>query len=53
MTNSRSYYSSSIEEFLNKSNEEILGNIHKNDTAAETTIQQNNTWEQEIAILKN
>lgn len=49
----RSYYSSDIKDFLKSSNNEILGIIHKNATSAETTIQQNNTWEQEIIILKN
>ena len=49
----RSYYSSDIKDFLKSSDNEILGIIHKNATSAETTIQQNNTWEQEILILKN
>jgi len=52
MHNLRAYYSSEMEEFLNKSDSEILGIIHMNDTSAETTIQQSNTWEQEIEILK-
>lgn len=41
MRNLRSYFSSEIEEFLNKSDAEVLGIIHKNDASAETTIQQN------------
>jgi hypothetical protein len=53
MRNLRAYYSSEIEEFLNKTDDEILGIIHKNDASTETTIQQSNTWEQEIFILKN
>ena len=52
MRNLRSYYSSEIEDFLNKSDSEILGIIYKNDASAETKIQQSNTWEMEISILK-
>lgn len=52
MKNTRCYYSASIEQFLRQSSEEILGIIHKNNTSADTTIQQGNTWEEEIAILK-
>ena len=53
MRNLRSYYSSSIAEFLRQSDREILGIIHANDISAETTIQQSNTWESEITILKD
>ncbi len=53
MLNLRSYYSASIEDFLQQSDREILGIIHANDISAETTIQQSNTWEAEIAILKD
>lgn len=53
MRNSRSYYSASIAEFLQQSNSEIMGTIHSNDISAETTIQQSNTWETEVQILKN
>lgn len=45
------YYSSSIEEFLKKSTEEIIGTI----TIAnqfDSTLQQNWAWEEEILILK-
>ena len=52
MRNLRSYYSAAISKFLSQSDEEILGVIHSNCISAETTIQQNNTWEQEISILK-
>ena len=52
MRNLRSYYSSEIEDFLNKSDSEILGIIYKNDASAETKIQQSNTWEMKISILK-
>ena len=38
---------------MNKPNNEIFGIIHSNDISAETTIQQSNTWEQEISILKD
>lgn len=50
--NMRAYYSASITEFLRQSTNEILGIIHTNDASAETTIQQSNTWESEIKILK-
>ena len=53
MRNLRCYYSASIERFLRQSNEEILGIIHENNISADTTIQQGNTWEEEIAILKD
>lgn len=53
MRNLRSYYSSPIVEFLQRSSSEILGIIHTNDGSAETTIQQSNTWESEVQILKD
>lgn len=53
MRNLRSYYSSDLKLFLSRSNDEILGVIHRNDTSSETSILQNNTWEQEIIILKD
>lgn len=53
MRNLRAYYSASIKNFLTQSTAEILGVIHQNCISAETTIQQNNTWEQEVNILKN
>ena len=53
MRNLRSYYSATIAEFLQLSDSEILGIIHSNDISAETTIQQSNTWESEVQILKN
>ena len=53
MRNLRSYYSAQISEFLQQSAAEILGVIHSNDISAETTIQQSNTWESEIEILKD
>ena len=52
MRNLRSYYSAPINDFLRQSNSEILGIIHVNDISAETTIQQSNTWEAEVKILK-
>ncbi len=51
--NLRAYYSSSVKEFLAKSNSEILGIIHHNDVSTDTSIQQSNTWEEEITILKD
>lgn len=53
MRNLRSYYSASLTQFLQQPTEEILGTIHANNATADTTIQQSNTWEQEIAILKD
>lgn len=52
MRNLRAYYSAPIKDFLKQSNEEIIGIIHSNDISAETTIQQSNTWRQEVQILK-
>ena len=52
MRNLRAYYSASISQFSQQSKSEILGVIHSNDISAETTIQQSNTWEQEVSILK-
>lgn len=52
MRNLRTYYSSSIFDFLRKPTAEILGIIHSNDISSETTIQQSNTWEIEVEILK-
>ena len=53
MRNLRAYYSSSISEFILQPTAEILGIIHSNDISAETTIQQSNTWEIEVEILKD
>ena len=53
MRNLRCYYSASIHRFLQQSNAEILGIIHENNISADTTIQQANTWEEEISILKD
>ena len=53
MRNLRTYYSAPISEFLRQPTTEILGIIHSNDSSAETTIQQSNTWEFEIEILKD
>lgn len=51
--NPRFFYSSSIEDFLSHDIHSILGSIQHNNFASETLIQQSNTWEIEIAILKN
>ena len=53
MRNLRCYYSASMEQFLHQSNAEILGTVHENNISADTTIQQANTWEEEISILKD
>lgn len=52
MKNVSFYYSSSISEFIKQTNEEILGIICSNDSHSETRVQQTNTWETEIKILK-
>ena len=52
MRNLRAYYAASLTDFLRQPAEEILGIIHANNISAETTIQQANTWQQEIDILK-
>ncbi|MDD3469509.1 MAG: DUF2075 domain-containing protein [Thermoguttaceae bacterium] len=48
----REYYSSTIKEFLNTENGVILGQLLINDEFATTDLQQN-SWHQEISILKN
>ena len=53
MRNLRPYYSAPIVNFLCQPTAEILGIIHSNDISAETTIQQSNTWEIEVEILKD
>lgn len=53
MRNLRAYYSATIADFLLQPTSEILGIIHSNDISAKTTIQQSNTWEIEVEILKN
>lgn len=53
MKNVSSYYSETIERFLSKSTAEILGTIHGNCISADVTIQQRNTWTQEVDILKH
>lgn len=52
MKNLRAYYSANISDFIEAPACEILGIIHSNNISAETTIQQRNTWEDEIRILK-
>ncbi len=49
----RTFYAAPIPKFLQQSSSEILGQIQANMTTAETVIQQSNTWEQEITILKD
>ena len=53
MRNLRTYYSATISTFLRQPTAEILGVIHSNDISAETTIQQSNTWEIEVEVLKD
>lgn len=48
----RAYYSSGVDEFLKEDESTILGKISKNNQFA-TELDQRNTWEKEIEILKN
>lgn len=52
MRNLRAYYSATLTDFLTSSINEIVGSIHSNCASSEIRIQQSNTWEQEIRILK-
>lgn len=52
MHNPHSYYSATTDDFLRQSEKYILGVIHSNNSTTETTIQQSNTWVEEINILK-
>lgn len=52
MRNLRAYYSATLTDFLKSSINEIVGIIHSNCASAEIRLQQSNTWEQEIRILK-
>ena len=49
----RAFYAAPIAEFLQQSDYETLGQISAHDHSHETTIQQRNTWEKEISILKD
>ena len=49
----RAFYSAPITKFLQQSEHEILGQISAYNQAQQTTKQQNNSWEDEIKILKN
>lgn len=52
MKNLRAYYSDSLSAFKRESVEKILGIIHENDKSAQTRLEQNATWKEEIEILK-
>lgn len=52
MVRLNSYYEDSINKFLNKDIDNILGIINSNDSSSETKIQQKNSWIEEINILK-
>ena len=52
MRNLTAYYSATIAQFLTQSKEMILGIIQQNNSSAETLVNQNNTWEEEIDSLK-
>lgn len=53
MRNLRSYYSATISDFLQQSSDEIFGSVLKNDSFKEIVLQQKNTWESEVKILKD
>ena len=53
MKSNNFYYSAAICDFLKQSKDEILGQICFNDPHSEIHLQQKNTWESEITILKN
>lgn len=53
MKSNNFYYSAAICDFLKQSKDEILGQICFNDPHSEIRLQQKNTWESEITILKN
>lgn len=48
----RSYYSNSIQNFLNEEPDTILGKLARNNSFSNTTSQQQYAWQEEIAILK-
>ena len=52
MIKGRAYYSSSINDFMNKNRNEIFGEITSNDQFAASDLQKN-AWMQEIEIFKN
>lgn len=52
MSRLNAYYESTLIEFLQLSNDAILGRIMGNDISAETRNLQRNTWKDEIDILK-
>lgn len=51
--NPRAFYLENISNFLDQSTEKIRGIIDQNNPLVDTNILQRNTWEIEIAILKN
>lgn len=53
MKSNNFYYSAAICDFLKQSKDEILGQTCFNDPHSEIRLQQKNTWESEITILKN
>lgn len=48
----QSYYSDTLDEFLDKPVNQILGSISINDQSQDTNINQRNAWFSEISILK-
>ncbi len=48
----RTYYSEPISHFLRQSAAEVLGGVVSHSSSQETTIQQQNAWEEEIALLQ-
>ncbi len=50
--NLRAYYSADISQFMGSSDKAVFGEIEANSITHEVTIQQKNTWIQEVAILR-
>ena len=49
----RAYYSSSILDFLRRSDDEVLGEMSRRSGTSNVTLQQKNTWVEQIKILKD
>ena len=52
MKNLRAYYSDTVANFLKESEASVYGKINSNAINADITIEQQNSWRQEISILK-
>ena len=52
MKNPRCFYSASLHDFFSQSKDEVLGVLNANSSSAETTLQQEGAWSEEIEILQ-